>query len=491
MSALQKRERQITVSTVKRRVGLSVLTLGLAAMCLSACSSSKKAAGTTSSPAAASSSASTATSPTTVASAATSPSAATSAASAAASSSVASSPATGAVDEQSGKITLWYRPGSLPSSSIAGVKKQFPNVTFNIVSSPDVDTKVAAALRTGSGLPDVTTGDPVVYAEVANKFVDLGQNGFDSTVAANYVSWKVKLGQTASGEQIGVPIDIGPIGYYYNVNAFQAAGLPTDPAAVGALVSTWAGYKQVAQKVKATGKYACDDPSYLFKYETWSKGALFYTNSGSQLVFSSSSPVIQDSFMTAMDFMKSGLCSNVQPYSTDWSSSVSQGKTVGFINPPWVGDGAKGLLETTAPAQSGQWRLASATPEGYGSEDGSELVVPKTSADPKLATQVAIWLTNPANMSSGFANDGLFPSTIPSYTSSEVTSPQAFFGGETAGVTLGSFAQKTPALLKGPDTNGADAIFMKAIVDAETSGASAQSAYQSAVSAAKTQFGNG
>jgi cellobiose transport system substrate-binding protein len=437
----QSKGKAITVFTVKRRILVSVMTVGLAASALTACSGTGGTAG----------------------------------------------PSGDASTTTKGEITIWYRPGSLPTSSIDGVKAEFPNVTFHILETADVDTKVTAALRAGSGLPDITTGDPVTYAQVATKFVDLGQNGFTSEVAKGYVDWKVKLGQTPSGEQIGVPIDIGPEAFYYNATAFEAAGLPTDPDAVGKLVSTWDGYKKVAEAVQATGKFACDDPSYLFKYLTWSQSALFYKQSGDSLIYDPVSPVAKDAFTKAMDFETSGLCANVQPYTPDWASSVSQGLTVGFINPPWVG---AGLLSTTAPDQSGEWRVATATPDGYSAEDGSQLVVPKTSANPKLATLIAIWLTNAKNMSSGFANNGLFPSTIDSYASDELTKGQEYFGGQQVGALLGSFAEKVPSLPKGPYTNSIDTVFQNEIVNAETSNVSAADAYQAALEKVQAQFGN-
>ena len=425
---------------VKSRILVSVVTLGLAAAALSACSAPSGGADS------------------------------------------------GAASTSSkGDITIWYRPGSLSTSAVKGVKTEFPNVKFSILATADVDTKVTAALRAGSGLPDITTGDPVVYAQVASKFVDLGKNGFTSEVAKGYVDWKVKLGQTPSGEQIGVPIDIGPEAFYYNAPAFEAAGLSSDPDAVGKLISTWDGYQKVAEAVAATGKFACDDPSYLFKYLTWSKSALFYKQSGGSLIYDPVSSVAEDAFKKSMDFERAGLCANVQPYTPDWASSVSQGLTVGFINPPWVG---AGLLSTTAPGQSGQWRVATATPDGYSAEDGSQLVVPKTSANPKLATLIAIWLTNAKNSSSGFANNGLFPSTIASYSSDELTKGQDYFNGQQVGAILGSFAKKVPTLPKGPYTNGIDTVFQNEIVNAETSDVSAADAYKAALDKVQSQFGN-
>ncbi|MET9730202.1 ABC transporter substrate-binding protein [Streptomyces sp. NPDC006458] len=386
----------------------------------------------------------------------------------------------------SDEVTILYRPGSLADSAISGAQKAFPDAKIKFIKTADVDTKLGAALRTGKNLPSIVTADPIRYAPTASKFTDVSKNGFTPEVAATYLGWKVDLGRTASGEQLGVPIDVGPLAYYYNADAFKAAGLPTDPEAVGRLVSTWSGYRALAKKVKADGKFACDDPGLLFYYETWSKGFGFYEKSGDELKPDIKNSIGKTALERAMDFQSSGLCANVTAYSNDWNSGLSREDIVGFLQPPWVGGAG---LQTAAKAQSGEWRVATATPDGYAAADGSMLMVPKTSTDPALATKVAIWLTNATNQATGYTKNGLFPSSLGAYKSPDLTKPQAFYGDQPAASTLAGISEKAPRILKGVDTDAINGIFQQSIRDAATNGDSASAAYADAVEKAEQQFG--
>ncbi|MHA4779044.1 ABC transporter substrate-binding protein [Streptomyces sp. MSC1_001] len=386
----------------------------------------------------------------------------------------------------SDEVTVLYRPGSLADSAVDGAQKAFPDAAIKFVKTADVDTKLTAALRTGQDLPSIVTADPVRYAPVAGEFTDLSKTGFTSDVAADYLSWKVALGRTASGEQLGVPIDVGPLAFYYNADAFKAAGLPTEPQAVGRLVSTWGGYESVAEAAKARGKFACDDPAELFYYETWSKGFGFYEKSGNRLVLDIDNSIGRTAFDRAMDFQSSGLCANVPAYSNDWNAGLSRGSIIGFLQPPWVGGAG---LQAAARGQAGQWRVATATPDGYAAADGSMLMVPKTSTDPELATRVAIWLTNAMNQADGYASNGLFPSALGAYKAPQLTAPQAYYGNQLAASVLTDISKKAPRIVKGVDTDSISAIFQQSIRDAATNGDSSAAAYADALDQVTAEFG--
>ncbi|MFC7616170.1 extracellular solute-binding protein [Actinokineospora soli] len=274
--------------------------------------------------------------------------------------------------------------------------------------------------------------------------------------------------------------------YYYNAEAFTAAGLPTEPKAVGELVSTWDGYKSVAVKAKAAGKFACDDPGLLFYYETWSKGFGFYEESDKGLVPDIDNPLAKTAFDRAMDFQGGGLCANAQAYSNDWNSGLSRKSIIGFLQPPWVGGAG---LQAAAKDQAGKWRVATATPDGFAAADGSMLMVPKTAADPELATKVAIWLTNANNQANGYVKNGLFPSTLDTYQAPEFTAAQPYYGGQPVASTLAAISKDAPRILKGADTDSINAIFQQAIRDAATNGQSASAAYTAAAEKANQQFG--
>ncbi|MFZ3468753.1 extracellular solute-binding protein [Streptomyces sp. 4.24] len=349
-----------------------------------------------------------------------------------------------------------------------------------------MDTKLGAALRTGRDLPSIVTADPIRYAPAADKFTDVGKTGLTPEVAAGYLPWKVDLGRTGSGAQLGVPVDVGPLAHYYNADAFEAAGLPSDPDAVGKLVSTWDGYKSLAETAKAKGKLACDDPGLLFYYETWSKGFGFYEKSGEELVPDIGNSIGKTAFDRATEFQSGGLCANVQAKSNDWNSGLNRGNIIGFLQPPWVGGAG---LQAAAQNQSGKWRIAAKTPDGHAAADGSMLMVPKTSTNPELATKVAIWLTNASNQATGYVKNGLFPSALGAYASPEFTAPQAFYGNQSAASTLAEISKKAPRIAKGPDTDSINSIFQQAIRDAAGNGADAPTAYADALAKATRQFG--
>ncbi|GHE26320.1 sugar ABC transporter substrate-binding protein [Kitasatospora indigofera] len=385
-----------------------------------------------------------------------------------------------------GQVTVLYRPGSLADSAVNGAQAAFPEAKINFVKTADVDTKLAAALRTGQDLPSIVTADPIRYAPAAAKFTDVAGSGFTPEIAATYLPWKVELGKTPSGAQLGVPIDVGPLAFYYNAEAFKAAGLPSDPEAVGKLVSTWEGYKSLAQKTAAQGKFTCDDPGELFYYETWSKGFGFYRASGDGLTPDLANPLARTAFDRAMDFQSDSLCAKVQAFSNDWNSGLNRGSIIGFLQPPWVGGAG---LQTAAEDQTGQWRVATATPDGRAAADGSMLMLPKSPTDPKLATEIAIWLTNASNQATGYAKNGLFPSALGAYEAGEFTAPQPYFGNQPASSTLAAVSKEAPRIVKGPDTDSINAVFQQAIRDAATNGSSASVAYTAALDKATQQFG--
>jgi cellobiose transport system substrate-binding protein len=384
-----------------------------------------------------------------------------------------------------GVMDVWYRPGSLPSGAVSGAKAQFPDVKFNFVETADLDTKLAAAIRAKSGMPDIAVADILQYTSVESRFLDVDKHGFDD-VAKDYVDWKVESGKGTDGRQLGIPIDVGPYALYYKPADFEAAGLPGDPDAVGEAISTWDGYQNVLEKLRAADKFGCDDPAYIYYFDVIAQGFSFYDGSGKDAKFDPESAVAKDAFMKAMDFQDAGLCSNVKTYTNDWNASVAQGSTVAFIQPPWVGGLA---LQQAAPDQSGQWKIANATPGGPAAENGSTLVVSASTPDPDLATKIAIWMTDADNQSAAYEKDGLFPSTVASYTSPELTAPQAYYGDQAVAEQLGKFATDAKVVHRGQNTMPAHQIFEQAIRDAQTNGNSADAAYKAALDQVKSDLG--
>ncbi|RIX30534.1 ABC transporter substrate-binding protein [Amnibacterium setariae] len=376
-------------------------------------------------------------------------------------------------------VTIWYRPNSLPAASIKGVQKQFPDVTIKLVKTPDVDTKLTSALRANSGVPDIAVANTQPLRSAQSKIVDVSKYGFAS-VKSDYLDWKVKAAQGDDGAQIGIPIDIGPEGFFYRVDKFKAAGLPTDPADVGKLVSTFDGYEQVAQTTKdKLGAFVCDSPdSSVYVPKTFGQGYFYYSSDGK---LDPGSAVNKQGFIDATTFGQKGLCLNAQPYQSDWSAGASQGKLVGFVGPAYEAT----LLSSSAQNSSGQWRVTTA-PGGSSSQIGSNLSVFKTNADPKVTTKIAIWLTNATNQASGYQTDRLFPSTPASYSMAAMKEPESYFGGQVTAQVFAGIAKDAPTVTTGPASITTQTVFNNAMIDAVKNKTNPSDAFAKALSAAPT-----
>lgn len=112
-------------------------------------------------------------------------------------------------------------------------------------------------LGTGSGLADIQAVEVNNIAEItatqADKLVDLGKApGVDK---AAYLPWKWAQGTASAakgGATVGLGTDIGPQGICYRKDLFEAAGLPSDRAAVGALwAGDWNKYLEAGKAYKA------------------------------------------------------------------------------------------------------------------------------------------------------------------------------------------------------------------------------------------------
>ncbi|UFS58731.1 ABC transporter substrate-binding protein [Subtercola endophyticus] len=379
----------------------------------------------------------------------------------------------------SNDIEIWYRPGSLPTASINGVQAQFPQANIKLVKTPDVDTKLQSALRTNSGIPDIAVANIFVLASASDKFANVDDYGFKD-VADQYLGWKVTAAQDSTGRQIGIPIDIGPEGFFYRADKFAAAGLPTDPAQVSALVSTWDGYEATAKKLTdATGSFACDSAgASIYTPAVFAQGYYYYVDKQP----APADPINKDAFTKAIAAGENGLCLNAEPYSTDWSAGIAQGTMAGFVGPAYEA----ALIPPAGGDGSGQWRVANA-PGGPSAQQGSNISVFKASKNPTLATQIAEWMTNPTNQAAGYSADGLFPSTPSSYTMSQMQTPDPFYGGQVTSTLFASVAQAAPTVFQGPSSTVMQSAFSTALTDGITNKQSADDAFAAGLAKATAQ----
>ena len=268
-----------------KRHAFAAMSVGLvAAMALSACSSSKKTTGNTSG------------SPTT---------GATSSATSGGSANPSSIPAT--------TLTLVGADyGNGPTADNSGQKfwekivtdfnQQYPQikVKVNIINWNDVDNQIATMVQNGQE-PDIAQGS-ADYAGLTDKVYPANEV-LDSATQANLLSSFADQGKV-NGVEYGIPYTSSARALFYNKDLFQKAGISAAP-------TTWDEYKADAQKLKAAG---VPEPSCipLGAEEAQAETLLWELGNGGGFVDSSgkwtlNSQANVDTFKFLQDLVNSGL----------------------------------------------------------------------------------------------------------------------------------------------------------------------------------------
>ena len=100
-----------------------------------------------------------------------------------------------------------------------------------------------------------------------------------------------------------------------------------------------------------------------------------------------------------------GLSAKLQQWGDDWTASFQKNGFATMLCPGWM----VGVIEGNAKGVKG-WDVANTFPGGGGNWGGSYLTVPKQSAHPKEAQELAAWLTAPEQQIKAFKKVGAFPS---------------------------------------------------------------------------------
>ncbi|MFG2751125.1 ABC transporter substrate-binding protein [Streptomyces xanthophaeus] len=305
-------------------------------------------------------------------------------------------------------------------------------------------------LGTGSGLADIQAVEVNNIAEItatqADKLVDLGKApGVDK---AAYLPWKWAQGTAKGGATVGLGTDIGPQGICYRKDLFEAAGLPTDRAAVGALwAGDWNKYLEAGKAYKAKagdGKAFVDSASGVMAAVTGSSAQRYYDDQGK--VVYKTNPAVRGAFDLAASFATEGLSAKLQQFTPSWDQGFSNGAFATVSCPAWM----LGYIQDKAgPAGKDKWDVAQAPkPSNWG---GSFLVVPKAGKHTEEATKLAAWLTAPAQQAKLFEKRGSFPSASAAYALPSVSGAQhAYFGGAPIGAIFAKAAESVPVTVLGP-----------------------------------------
>ena len=312
--------------------------------------------------------------------------------------------------------------------------KEHPNVK---IVSDKADTSDNARAAVQNSIATDTVTDDIVAADgdwmpelvsSSDFFADLGSDA----VKDRWPSWKTDMATDGDGKLIGYGTDSGPEAICYRKDLFDKAGIPSDRDSVAKLLTgDWDNYFKVGKQFMAanTGAAWFDSIGALSQgminqleapYEDPKTGDITVLDDNSK------AKAVYDQLTSPDVLAESG---HFGQWSQDWTDAFKGDKWATQLCPPWMTQ----IIAGNAPDQK-NWDVADVMPGGASNWGGSFLLVPKGGKNVQAATDLAAWLTDPAQAAKVFVQYGNFPSQTKATTDASVTGKtDAYFGGAPTG----------------------------------------------------------
>ncbi len=343
----------------------------------------------------------------------------------------------------SGTITVWMWDPTMTAIVKPGIvtdfNKIYPNVKVNWakMGAGDVYQKLPLALQSGTGAPDVA------YVEDSHitQFVNLG-GLMDLTadvkpVVNDFTQYKWQYYQK-DGKYYGIPLDSGPVVYYYRRDVYDKAGLSSKPEDVAKYVATWDEYLKTCQTIKEKAGLSCfslnkaNNSARLYEMMLWQQG-LGYTDKSGKLTVDSPENIA--TLEELGKFWDAGVVDDQQEWTQQWYANFSsKDKPVaGIIEAAWMDSVLK---ITIPPGSSGLWGVTTMPAVKAGqvqsaNDGGSGFVIPEQSKNKAAAVAFVKFLTaNADNQNKIQAEGGIFPAYLPALDSEIYNQPDPFFANQ-------------------------------------------------------------
>lgn len=312
------------------------------------------------------------------------------------------------------KLTFWaWAPGY--NLVVNEFNKTHPKicVTLDDVGIANAEyVKLAAALKSGTGLPDVAEVEyvEVPSLEILHALVNLVPYGIDtykSQVVAS--SWP----QVSQGSAIyAMPGDIGPLGFYYDSS--ELAKYHLSPPATWAQFASEAAALHKAKPSAYLTNFAATDTEWLLAMMQQYGAFPFQYSGGSKVTVDFTGPR-QMAFANYWDsLLKSHDVSSIADFSTQFWNDLDNGTVASWLMAAW----GPGYMAPNMKKTVGDWRAApipqvTSSSHLEGSWGGSTAAVIKGTAHPAQAAEFAEWFFG--NLTSWKIHAGPVGQAFPGY----------------------------------------------------------------------------
>lgn len=277
-------------------------------------------------------------------------------------------PTQSANGELSGELSVWGWGNGMKELAEA-FEAANPGVTVNYAAqsnASDAAMKLTNALTAGKGAPDVCMLEDAMVSQFAVQegIIELDQFGAqdyaDDFVAGPWGKLQV------NGKAYGMPLDSAPEVLYYNKAVFDKAGVTEAP-------TTWDEYYEAAKKIRELGEdyYITNNAGFQpFTAQAWQAGGHMWTVDGENLTIDMTK---SEGMQRYIDFTQKLIDEDlinvrINAWSDDWNRSLNDGTLASLTIGAWMATN----LKSSAPEQSGNWRVAPLPKWTDGGENGSE-----------------------------------------------------------------------------------------------------------------------
>ncbi|MBO9590280.1 sugar ABC transporter substrate-binding protein [Devosia sp.] len=330
-------------------------------------------------------------------------------------------------------LTFWaWTPRT--ENQVALFMEKYPHikVTLESIGGEDQNTKLRAALRAGSGFPDVVQAEfqRLPSFRAVDALLDLTPYGAND-VKDQFVDWSWESVSDAAGGVYAMPWDSGPMGLLYRADLFEAAGAAEVPG-------TWAGFAELAKK------YAVDNPGkFLTNFGAnnggwmigvlWQAGNKPFALNGTDMTIRINDEPAKAWAAYWQDLLDAKAVDLTPNWTPEWFTAFDNGTIASWIAAAW----SPVQLTNVANQSVGKWR-AGQLPQWKEGEfatsnwGGSTFSVIKPTAHPEEAALFATFMATDGEATRLYNTDQfLFPVRKELLADKDLMgTPSEFYGGQ-------------------------------------------------------------
>lgn len=314
----------------------------------------------------------------------------------------------GSVDSRT-KITVWSWEPSMKRIA-ADFEKQNPDIRVSVKDTSGYNN-LNSAIQDGYGMPDVAQLEYHALPQyaVSGQLLDITNRVQGTQTFYTLGTWSsVQLG----GRVYGLPMDSGPLAWFYNQDVFNQAGVDVTQ------IHTWKDYLHAARKLKNIGVYIAADSGDASFYNAmiWLAGGRPFITShdGKTVTVRLSKDKGTKDFTKFWQSMidEDLVDTRLATWTPAWKSAVGSGSVASVFAGAWM----TSLLMHDIPGGAGLWRVAR-VPTMNGNNDnaqmgGSALSVLQSSRKPEAAMRFVNFVCHDQTGIKERVLSGAFPADV-------------------------------------------------------------------------------